>query len=74
MIYSKYSFSESVLSLHDFHFKKIQRNLDIMKGQRIGKMCLLQLTRFRYIVVFIYTYFTITGVKKIVRYTEDCVS
>ena len=69
MIYSKYSFCESVLSLHDFHFKKIQRNLDIMKGQRIGKMCLLQL-----IVVFIYTYFTITGVKKIVRYTEDCVS
>ena len=31
------------------------------------------MTRFRYMEVLLFTYFTITGVKKIFRYTEDLV-
>ena len=34
---------------------------------------LFAVTRFRYIEVFFFIYFTIIGVKKTVRYTEDFV-
>jgi len=49
--------------------RKIQWNLDITKDQGNGKICSL----FRGFVTsrFFFIYFTITEVKKVVRYTED---
>ena len=53
-------------------FSNIQRNLDITKGQGTSKIrSLLQgfvTSRFFFVL-----YFTITGVQKIVRYTENFV-
>ena len=50
---------------------QIQWNLNIAKGQGTGIICLL----YRGFVIsrFFFIYFTITGVKKIVSYTEDFV-
>ena len=47
----------------------VQWNLDLTKGQGTGKICSLQ----RHFVIsrFFFIHFTITAVKKIVRYTED---
>ena len=49
----------------------IQWNLDITNGQGIGNFCSL----YQGFVIsrFFSIYFTITGVKKIVRYIEDFV-
>ena len=50
---------------------QIQWNLNITKGQGTGKICSLQ--RGFVIFRFFSIYFAITGVKKIVCYTEDFV-
>ena len=43
------------------------------EGPRDGQN-LVAITRFRYISTLIFIYFTITGVKKIVRFIEDLVT
>ena len=49
--------------------QSIQRNIDITKGQHIGKICI---KRFRYIEV-LYHVFKYFGVQKSIRYTEHFV-
>ena len=49
----------------------VQWNLDIMKGQETYRICSLSLG---FVISRLFSiYFTFTGVKKIVRYTEDLV-
>ena len=60
---------QSVPSNHFSVFTYSAWNFDVTKGQGTGKMCSL----YRGFVIswFFFIYFAITGVKKIVRYTED---
>ena len=61
---------ESKINRH-FSNGRLEWNLDIKKGQGTSNICSLQ--RGFVISTFVFIYFAVTGVKKIICYTENFV-